>query len=253
MPQKLRYLRPSCQLFIILVVMIFHTSLVSASQVKFQVGYVHSPPFVVMHPNGDTTGYFADLMRDLADECGYEVDYNYLSFKRLYSAIESGNKSQVQFITKGIKRFDDVLVFSQAPITQIRLKLYWLNTQYRKNRVFSLNELKEKRVAVIRGYHYANTVTNLKTKFPSIEFIEVDFTISGIKMLTSERVDFFLDYERIVDATLSEKDKLKLKSNLVKGVDYYISAHKSLRNAEEVVNCLGNAFKGKTSNKRNRD
>lgn len=242
-------------------VALFVCSLTCPLQARtFQVGVVDSPPFILVHGDKKPTGLLVDIMDQLVKSCNFQLNYHFLSFKRFYDAVEKGDKSQIQFIAKGIERFEGNLLYSEQPVITIKLNLYWYQEDDDIRTEFSLSDLQNQSVLLMRGYHYAGLTERLKRQMKSIDFIEVDSVDSAFKMLSGHRARFLLQYQRIVDVYINKPsinksgmnksgnraiDEFsgKIQSQNIKSIDYFISVHRSVDEAENVLACLSLAHR----------
>lgn len=185
------------------------------------------------------------IMEGLVESCNIKLQYHFFSLKRFYDAVEKGDKAQLQFIIKGMERFDKNLIYSQYPVLTIKLNLYWYQDSENVAANVNLSSLENQSVVVMRGFHYAGLTQRLKRQFKNIEFIEVDSVTSAFKMLSSKRAKFVLQYERIVQDYIDKSGKKSLLHNVHKknlnSLDYFISVHRSVDHAEEILNCLSMA------------
>lgn len=209
-------------------------------KIAFDIAYIHFPPLLIVdEPDKgpeQVKGLLKDFMTDLTAACDYDVTLNYLSLNRFYSAVAKGDLSQVQVVPKGIEAFKDVLIYNDLPVATTVLNLYWNQTSD-KSQGYNLADLNNQSVVVIRGYQYAGLLNKLEQN-KSIDIIAVDNIKSAKTLLMKNRAKFALMYESMFIENKMPNENFK--SSTVSSVRYYLTVHKSLERAEEILKCLAN-------------
>jgi len=95
------------------------------------------------------------------------------------------------------------------------------------NYISSFNDLKGKKLAIIKGY---GTIDDIKKKFPSIKIIETENLDDSIQRLLDGKVDALYDGQAVVEAKIKENLIVGLKAipqNVFKAKDLYYFVNKN--------------------------
>lgn len=149
-------------------------------------------------PNG---GFTADLIREIFEPQGYEVEKTFYPWERAQHLVQKG---------------DEYNAITEIYFTQERLKHYWYGSAYATQEVYliaikehpidsyeSLEDLKEYQFGINRGASHGSEFDNTPLKK-----IEVKSYGQGIEMIILGRIDFFVSSKSVAfyEARLQGKE-----------------------------------------------
>ena len=154
--------------------------------------------------NGKPLGYSIDLIRLVAAKTGLTLKFvNGFSWNELLELFKQGELDIMPVIMKTEER-KAFARFTQPYLNNSVV----LTTRENVFDIKSLNDLKGKKLSLVKGYYYEDTVRQL---FPEIEVIAVDGFNSGLEAVLEGSADAFLGSLAVTIHTIKEKILLGLK------------------------------------------
>lgn len=161
---------------------------------RYEFALAHMPPFAMKRDNGPE-GIVVDLVQDVFHEMGQEVNFNfypwaralqYLKFGRVHALaplFESEERSRYTWF-QGEGMFDMKLQFFKLAGNPIKAS--------------TLEEALPYRIAKIGKSYMGTQFSDLERK-KMLHLDYVNNTLSGVKVLTSERVDLLASVKEVVE------------------------------------------------------
>nr|WP_282450791.1 transporter substrate-binding domain-containing protein [Marinobacter bryozoorum] len=120
-----------------------------ANATKVTVGVNHSPPYRILD-DGEARGFYIDVFNALADQLGWEIEYQAVPFRRVLWMLESGEADIMLGALPTEKRIG-YLDFSIAAFPPEPKHFFYVHPE---NRITRYADLKGKVIEVLRGSTY---------------------------------------------------------------------------------------------------
>jgi len=174
-------------------------------------------PPLSFEEDGIVKGLFLDVFREVARRAGFEITLILHPMKRLEVYLQSGEVDGVIAVVRTEER-EGYLVYSPLPIMVSRLLVF-----VKKGREFpftSINDLKGKKIGVIRGWKTENIELEQAIQEGTIQAEEVTQYDQNLKKLMAERVDCLISSEQLTWYYANElgvaKDLVALETPIAK-------------------------------------
>ncbi len=164
-----------------------------------RVGYVDVPPLAYQGADGRAEGVFIELTRRVAEEAGYELDFQYLPVSRVYFYLRTGGIDIWPGVTDVPALQNEVLESFVSPLP-FQLSAWGMDNA---PPVFHFNDLNGRTLILISGYTYGGLAAALEST-PGIKVTEAPNHEAAVAMLRRGRGDYLLDYQDPVRAVLGE-------------------------------------------------
>ena len=201
-----------------------------------EIGALNFPPYYVVE-NGATVagGEFVDYLKKLFAKAGIDYVFKGYPARRLYANVADGT-TQIWMGTLGVPEYEGKTLISPQKITDINLEVYGSGPVDALPK--TINDLKGKSVATIRGYTYGGLLAKLEDPQNSIKLSAVTEHKAAFQMLQAGRVDYVLDYIEPATETLNTLTVpgINKRSWMVLGI--YIHVSKMTPDAQTVMNKL---------------
>jgi len=135
------------------------------------------------YSNGDGTGYYFDILREIYPSPEYVLKVSYVPFRRGLRMVETARAD----VTLGVNRGDMDDGFIAKPVVE-NDTVDLLMSRDLAQKWQGLNSLKNKRIAARSGYNF-----DIHFDFP-IEYSENNSLLGMMRMLKIGRIDAVLDY-----------------------------------------------------------
>lgn len=193
------------------------------------------PPFYTVQDQR-LGGSLLDLMEQIAARAGYEYQINGYPSRRLYRLIAEG-KVDLFIGIKGVKAYDDKVLFSTMPITSIELRGY-------ANKPLENFSGHGKRVITLAGYAYGGLRESiLNNPAHSITLIETFSHASALAMLNAGRGDLLLNYSGPMNRYLGATKTRELYYQPINRLELFLIIPKSIPNAPQLLTSLEEAYR----------
>ncbi|MED1746780.1 transporter substrate-binding domain-containing protein [Brevibacillus borstelensis] len=172
------------------------------------------PPFAYMDENGKASGFNIDLIKAIAEENGYELEYVPLEWEDALSYLKDG-KVDVLLGIKYTNRYDLVFDFSESFFTMSEVLL----VPKQDSEIFTLNQLREKVVAVQRGNVGMDLLESVRRVKMLVSFNQRD----ALDNLIRGRADAFIGNRWTAEYLLekaNKQDEFVMRSGLINPTDY---------------------------------
>ncbi|MEJ8548678.1 transporter substrate-binding domain-containing protein [Brevibacillus borstelensis] len=172
------------------------------------------PPFAYVDENGKASGFNIDLMKAIAEENGYELEYVPLEWEDALACLKDGRVDLLLGI-KYTSRYDLVFDFSESFFTMSEVLL----VPRQDSEIFTLNQLREKVVAVQRGNVGMELLESVRRVKMLVSFNQRD----ALDNLMRGRADAFIGNRWTAEYLLKEADKQDdyvMRSGLINPTDY---------------------------------
>ena len=216
---------------------LFSTINTSAAQ-PLQVGYLDFPPLSSCNKNKIEKGILFDQFSLILQQAKLNYVNACYPALRLYKNLIDG-KSHVWLGIKGVKNHQEKVLYSQAPLFSIELRVFTLEG---KDLPKTKEEFKNKSFAVIRGFSYAGILDFMEDNTNNIHLSSVNSHHSAFEMLRQGRVDYVLDYKGPSNTVLKKRPIEQLKSLLISQMQLHFVVSKKTPNAQGVLNALTKSY-----------
>ncbi|WP_228260729.1 substrate-binding periplasmic protein [Marinobacter orientalis] len=164
-----------------------------------KVGYIDAPPLTYQSENGRAEGSFIELTRRVAEEAGYDPDFEYLPVTRAYFYLRTGGIDVWPGVTDVPALKGEVLESFVSP-QPFQLSAWGMQTM---PPVSHFNDLKGTTLILISGYTYGG-LADLLERTPDIALTDAPSHQAAVAMLKRGRGDYLLDFHGPVKAVLKE-------------------------------------------------
>ncbi|MGM0571106.1 substrate-binding periplasmic protein [Marinobacter sp.] len=163
-----------------------------------RAAFIEFPPLATRNDNGQPEGSFIRMTEQVAQRAGYSIQWQELPIGRVYLYLEQGEID----LWPGSAGVPELAGFTrETPFSagSIQLNAYSRNDT---GAIESLEELRGKRLILIRGYTYFRLLDELKADPDTYVTIAPDHA-SAIRMLAFRRGDYLINFQAPMDATLA--------------------------------------------------
>ncbi len=174
-------------------------------------------------PDAQQVGIGIELAKSIFEPLGYKINYVVMPWTRALEEVRAG---KIDAVVGANTADEDTLIFPKEPIYGITDDFYVLRDN---PLVFkTVDSLRGKRLGVIAGYGYSETLNNYLTQNRKIsgELQEVSGDTAleqNIKKLLARRVDVIIESQLVMDYTLRKMqltDKIKHIGSIPQGNVY---------------------------------
>ncbi len=209
-----------------------------ASAQKLTLGILDFPPFYIVEKE-KIGGEFLQVMEKIATRAGFEYQVQGYPSRRLFKLLSEG---EVNFYVgiKGIETYDKDVLYSDMPVSEIRMTVFSTKTLDDINNIHSL---KNKSVIVIAGFTYGGFRKDfLEKPENNVTLLEAIDHEAGLRMLNAHRADLMLHYWSPINAYLESYRVPGLEMKAIQILDCYIIVPKKTPQAEAVMEALTKAY-----------
>lgn len=172
------------------------------------------PPFSSMEPDGEFIGFTIDLIREIASQNDWKLEYVPLEWEEAVAALHAG-KVDVLLGMKYTNRYDQVFDFSESFFTMSEVLLVPRDDQ----EIYTLNQLSEKVVAVQRAHTSIDLLESVRRVKMIVSFSQKE----ALANLTRGRADAFLGNRWTAEHILRKENRWEdysMRSGLINPTDY---------------------------------
>lgn len=141
------------------------------------------PPFHYVEENGNYGGIAVDMLRILAERCGFEIKPTFGSWTEGLEAVKEGKLDILPEVVDTPAR-QDFLAFTKPVLTVPHVLAVKHNSS-----ISTARDLVGKKLVLEKGYY---TVGFAKKKLPGVEIVEVATTIDALVAVTTGEADAYL-------------------------------------------------------------
>jgi len=177
-------IKPLCVLFLFLAVF-FGADILEAKSVTIRVGVYQNPPKVFIDDKGTPRGFFVDLIREIAQEHRWDVEFVQGTWSEGLERLMQGRIDLMTDVAYSLERaqkwqYHDVPVLSD-----------WFQVYVHKGaEIDSVVDLEEKRIAVLAGSVQQDAFTRYMDDFGfTCEIIPFESYLESFQMLHAGKVD----------------------------------------------------------------
>ena len=182
------------------VLVLFFTNVICAEPEKLYVAVDHAPPYSVISEEGEISGLMIDILTQLKpySKKGYKIEPVPCPFSRCIRMLVQGEVDVLGGLIRTSDR-EKLMTFVDPPYMALSSSFVFYAKQNSSITVNSYDDLKNKRIAVMRGAAYFPRFDQdrglNKVAVPS-ESVAVDLLLKG-------RVDLFISVEDTADVAMS--------------------------------------------------
>lgn len=172
------------------------------------------PPFSSVEPDGEYTGFTLDLIRAIALQNDWQLEYVPLEWEEAVDALRTG-EVDVLLGMKYTNRFDQIFDFSESFFTMSEVLLVPRDDQ----QIYTLNQLSEKVVAVQRAHTSMDLLESVRRVKMLVSFSQTE----ALANLTRGRADAFIGNRWTAEYMLRKEnrwDDFTMRSGLINPTDY---------------------------------
>ncbi|MGM0772509.1 MAG: substrate-binding periplasmic protein [Pseudomonadota bacterium] len=163
------------------------------------VGYLDAPPVTFQSEEGRAEGIFIELTRRVAEEAGYDVDFQLLPISRAYHYLRTGGIDVWPGATDIPDLEGEILESFVSPFP-LQLSAWGLENTPKVSR---FDDLTGQTLILISGYTHSGLDSILESS-PEITVIYARNHRAGVAMLERGRGDYLLNFQQAVMAVLEE-------------------------------------------------
>ena len=202
-----------------------------------QVGVLDIPPLLHIHGNGQLSGPLLEYMQALLHEAHISYQLEGFPPRRLYRNLANGT-SDFWIGVKQAPDYEGKVLYGDQPIITLHLQLYWLPEVAPLQ---TLEQLREQKLIVIRGYSYGGRLEPLKNRDIGLNWLAVESHHRALDMLTLRRGDYLLNYAETVDEMLPQSHRINLQHTAIAELPMYLIISRQTPEAEQLMERLNQA------------
>lgn len=172
------------------------------------------PPFSSIDSGGEMTGFNIDLIRAIARQNGWELEYAPLDWEDAVAALRSG-EVDVLLGMKYTNRYDQVFDFSESFFTMSEVLL----VPREDHEIYTLNQLTENVVAVQRAHTSMDLLESVRRVKMLVSFSQQE----ALENLMRGRADAFIGNRWTAEHILRKENRWEdfaMRSGLINPTDY---------------------------------
>ncbi|NPA55708.1 MAG: transporter substrate-binding domain-containing protein [Epsilonproteobacteria bacterium] len=175
---------------------------------KDEINFIKNHPTITAHNesdwapynynlNGKPTGYSIDYMKLLASTIGINVKFITGHTWGEYLNMAKENKLDVILNIVKNKEREKYLLYSQKPYLQLKDAIFTLDGKFYS----SMNDLKNKKLAIIKGFF---EIPIVKKYYPNIKIVQVNGSKEGFEKLKAGQIDAFINDVQVGNYLISK-------------------------------------------------
>lgn len=223
---------------LLIVNLLLISSVINANEIDIKVGVLHFPPFYVFSENGEVSGIYTDIIRKVLSGAGYNYSISGFPPKRFYTQL-GDNTTNFFLGVKGSKYIEGKVEFGHLKFEGIQLRIY---SKGDKPILSTKEELKGKRVIVIRGFGYGGLSKYIQNPENNIEAIEATDHYLAFKMLYAGRADYLLDYRATSSLVIDELKLSDINYGVMQQANTYFIINKQYPDYQQVLHNIENSY-----------
>ena len=183
---------------------------------------------------GAVGGILAELLIRTLDRM--DVPYNIRAYppERLRRNFISGVSSLTIGVKANLHRGEKLVLYSKNPVYKLQMRVFSLAS---RPLVDQFEDLLGERVGLIRGYQYGSGRDLLAAPSNSGRIVDVSSHLSGLNLLSKNRIDYFLDYRRAHVAETAIRGR-PLHQRVMQTVDMYFVVSAQHPEAQQLMESL---------------
>lgn len=224
--------------FALLITQSAHSAALPTDTKTLKIVYTEFPPYTYTTANGESKGYFVNLISELLQERNMPHTFSAHPTPRIHFQLKSG-EADIYLGPQDIPNLQQHIWTVPIPdIFAIQLLLWRKPSTPHTPLLAALNNHS---LAVINGFGYGGVLQQLDAQKNKVHIIRSNSHGNALKMLISGRADYLLDYLQPVNIELAKHPNTELlKHPLLKiKVAFMISRH--IKNSRELFESLGAA------------
>lgn len=219
--------------FALLYVLAFSLNSVTAKEPVYEIGHVIFPPYIDRDAKGKLFGSWVEAFQTVLDKANLNYQFTYYPASRYYRHTLDG-KIEISLINELFKDPDNALLVSHLPISDIDLRVFWLQDH---PPITQVEQLAYQPIVLLRGYQYGGIIDNLLENEETRQYFNyVNDHDSAISMLEKERGKYFLGYWRVVKHLMKGQSHMQLNNLKLRKINIHIAVHKKAPNAINLYN-----------------
>ena len=192
-------MKPSIILKIVLIWIFFFGIVMNAAEAKtIRMVYIEAPPFYFTDPNGTPHGFLIELMNQVTQKAGYELEAFSYPAKRMAYMLING-EADIWLGVSTIPDFKGRTLIGKTEVLNVVLNIYSIGN---KKALLDKEDFSGHSIIVLRGYSYGGLINFIKDPANRVTYYETGSHESAFKMLKNGRADYLLDYCIPADRTM---------------------------------------------------
>lgn len=209
------------------------------NQNKIVLGYVEFYPYTFTNAENNPDGVFIEKARKIFSKLqDYELEFVSLPASRLFEGLKSGDIQLFIGVTT-IPVLQEVTIHTESKLGTIEMRVYSLNQHISVNKK---EDLKGKRVILVKGYAYSGWAEYLKRENPSFIIEAIDHEIA-FEMLLRNRGEYLLEYKEPAENVIKKLNLNNIYFSSLMMLDCYFIISKKYSKAEILKRQLEEKFK----------
>jgi ABC-type amino acid transport substrate-binding protein len=175
------------------------------------------------------------LAKVMFSEAGLQWNSKPYPAKRLFKYLKEGIVPFSMLVR--VPSLQECCLFSEKPVTSTELRIY---RRADTSPVSMLEELKGKRVIMIRGYSYGGVGKYIRDATNGIEVQEASSHAAAFQLFERNRGDYVVDYTGPAEEVLTAQASENIAFDVFKQLDVFLVLSRSYPNAQLVMKKLEN-------------
>jgi len=203
-----------------------------------RLGYIEFHPYFYTNGQGNPEGIFIDIAEKVFREAGFRLEAVQLPTKRMAAYLGDG-EIDVWMGLKTLPEFEGKAYLGNSVLAELVLRAYMIGE---KPYLHIKEDLKNKKIIVLRGYSYGGWIHYLKYPSNNIELLKADSHQAAFQMLNAGRADYVLDYRRPSEVVLQQTDITDIRFSDMAAFPCFFVVSKKLPQGQIILDLLEHAF-----------
>ncbi len=223
--------------FTLVTLLLFNSIAASAEQPPIRVGLFNMPPFYSQNDAGNAEGMLIDTLNQVMKRLGYRWKAEFMPVPQALKNVIHGKVDLLMIIRHPM--VEGKAIYGRKPMDSMNL-LAFHRSQHPD--VSDIKGLRDRRVALIRGYGYGGLLNQLLAPGNGIQIRIAEDHTDAFQQLAAGRADYVLDYLKPGNQTIRELGFSDILSSQVQKKDIYFVVSRHMARGEELMEELERAM-----------
>lgn len=208
------------------------------AELPIQIGALEFPPYYVFDDKGGVGGKLMDVLTTVLESLQLPYEVSALPNRRLYINLKNGT-SHLFIGAKGVPLLKGKVLYSQTPITDLKLRIYALPYRAPKH---SIESLYGESLIAIKGYGYNGHIVDLVDSRHGISLQTANDHEQAFNMLINSRADYLLTYSIPAAEWMERNPNQEIKVYPVLNTSTYFIVSKQYPSASALMENVEQAY-----------
>ncbi len=206
-----------------------------SAQKPLKIVYTEFPPYTYTNKQGESQGYFVELISSLLERRNIPHDFSSHPTPRIHFQLKSG-EADIYLGPQDVPNLQQhIRVIPIPDHFAIRL-LLWRKPSTRHAE--SLSAINRQSLAIINGFGYGGILQQLDAQKNKVQVIRSSSHGNALKMLISGRVDYLLDYLQPVNIERSKHPDVELLKHPILKINVAFMVSRQIARSRELFDLL---------------